>query len=139
MKAYRYDSVSKKYVGEVNCQKDPVASQRTGKDVWLLPANSTFVEPLKAKDGYDVVWNGSAWEYQEVIQPEPAPEPTQEEQRQARAQAYQAEVDPITSHIQRLRDAEQTEEIAAEIAELIAERAAKVTEIKERLPYPEEE
>lgn len=67
--------------------------------------------------------------------PEP-PAPTKEEQKQARAFAYQAEVDPITSHISRLRDAEQTEEIAAEIAELIAERDAKVEEIKERYPYP---
>ena len=67
--------------------------------------------------------------------PEPLP-PTKEEQRKARANAYQAEVDPITSHIQRLRDAEQTEEIVAEIADLIAERDAKVEEIKERYPYP---
>ena len=66
----------------------------------------------------------------------PAPAPTKEEQKEARARAYQAEVDPITSHISRLRDAEQTEEITAEIAELIAERDAKVEEIKERYPYP---
>ena len=69
----------------------------------------------------------------------PAPAPTKEEQKEARARAYQQEVDPITSHISRLRDAEQTEEIAAEIAELIAERDAKVEEIKERFPYPVEE
>lgn len=64
--------------------------------------------------------------------------PTHEEQRLNRADAYQAEVDPITSHISRLRDEEQTEEIVAEIEELIAERAALVAEIKERYPYPEE-
>ena len=64
------------------------------------------------------------------------PAPSKEEQSEKRAAAYQQEVDPITSHIQRLRDAEQTEEIAAEIAELIAERDAKVAEIKERYPYP---
>ena len=70
--------------------------------------------------------------------PEP-PAPTEEEQREKRAQAYQTEVDPITCHIDRLRDEEQTEEIVAEIAELIAERTAKVTEIKERYPYPVDE
>jgi predicted transcriptional regulator len=64
------------------------------------------------------------------------PAPTKEEQSEKRAEAYRAEVDPITSHISRLRDAEQTEEITAEIAELIAERDAKVEEIKERYPYP---
>lgn len=72
--------------------------------------------------------------FQIVEIPEP-PAPTEEEQRANRAAAYQAEVDPITSHIQRLRDMEQTEEIQAEIAELIAERDAKVEEIKERYPY----
>lgn len=63
------------------------------------------------------------------------PKPSHDEQSDKRAQAYQAEVDPITSHIQRLRDAEQTEEIIAEIETLIAERDAKVAEIKERYPY----
>lgn len=63
------------------------------------------------------------------------PKPSHDEQSDKRAQAYQAEVDPITSHIQRLRDAEQTEEILAEIETLIAERDAKVAEIKERYPY----
>lgn len=62
--------------------------------------------------------------------------PTEEEQRQNRAFAYQQEVDPITSHIQRLRDKEQTPEIQAEIAELIAERDTKVEKIKQRYPYP---
>ena len=58
-----------------------------------------------------------------------------EEIRKARASAYALEVDPITSHIQRLRDEEGTEQ---EIAELINERALKVEEIKQRYPYSEE-
>lgn len=73
-----------------------------------------------------------------AIYNEPLP-PTEEEQKEKRALAYQQEVDPITSHIQRLRDKEQTEEIIAEINELINERALKVEEIKQRYPYPEEE
>lgn len=64
------------------------------------------------------------------------PAPSKEEQSEKRADAYLAEIDPITAHIQRLRDAEQTEEVVAEIAELIAERDAKVEEIKARYPYP---
>lgn len=63
--------------------------------------------------------------------------PTDEEQRQNREQAYIQEVDPITAHIQRLRDQDPVPE--EEIAELIAERDAKVAEIKERFPYNEEE
>lgn len=73
--------------------------------------------------------------FQIIKNPEPLP-PTEEEQRENRARAYQQEVDPITSHIQRLRDMEQTEEIETEIANLIAERDAKVEEIKQRYPYP---
>lgn len=64
------------------------------------------------------------------------PAPTEEEQKENRARAYQAEIDPITSHIQRLRDEEQTEEIIAEIEQLITKRTAKVEEIKARYPYP---
>ena len=64
------------------------------------------------------------------------PEPTKEEQQQARQEAYKAEVDPITCHIQRLGDEEQTAEIIAEIAALVEERKAKVEEIKARYPYP---
>ena len=51
--------------------------------------------------------------------------------------AYAQEVDPITAHINRLRDEEQTDEIIAEIDELKEERKQKVQEIKERFPYNE--
>lgn len=63
------------------------------------------------------------------------PAPTHEEQSEKRAVAYQQEVDPITSHIQRLRDEDPDN---PEIDELLAERSAKVAEIKERYPYPTE-
>ena len=74
-----------------------------------------------------------------VIEAIPEHIPTYHEQQQARQQAYQAEVDPITCHIQRLGDEEQTAEIIAEIAKLVEERKAKVEEIKARYPYPEVE
>jgi hypothetical protein len=63
--------------------------------------------------------------------------PTNEEQKHAREVAYTTEVDPITSHIQRLRDEEQTEEIVQKINELIIERKQKVLEIQEKYPYNE--
>lgn len=65
--------------------------------------------------------------------------PTYEEQLQARQEAYKNEVDPITCHIQRLNDEEQTAEVVAEIASLVEKRKAKVAEIKERYPYPKAE
>ena len=58
---------------------------------------------------------------------------TNDEIKQIRASLYQELVDPITAHIQRLKDENPVPE--GEIAELIAERTAKVEEIKERYPY----
>lgn len=63
-----------------------------------------------------------------------APAIDNEYQSQMREKAYVAEVDPITAHIQRLRDDDPESE---EIAELIAERTAKRNEIKQRYPYAE--
>lgn len=78
-------------------------------------------------------------EYYEVVKnPEPTP-PTKEEQEQNRARAYQQEVDPITCHINRLKDKEQTEEIITKINELMIERDEKVLEIQEKYPYNEQE
>lgn len=67
------------------------------------------------------------------------PAPTEEEQRQKRAEAYANEVDPITAHIQRLRDEEQTEEVVAKIQELIEERRQVVEKIQRDYPYPVQE
>lgn len=61
--------------------------------------------------------------------------PTDEEQRQNRERAYAQEVDPITAHIQRLKDQDPVPE--GKIANLIAERDAKVEEIKAKFPYSE--
>ena len=63
-----------------------------------------------------------------------APAIDNEYQSKMREQAYIAEIDPITAHIQRLRDDEPE---SAEIATLIAERTAKRDEIKQRYPYGE--
>lgn len=66
------------------------------------------------------------------------PLPTNDEQAEKRRQAYLTEIDPITAHINRLRDKEQIPEIVTEIEQLVAERDAKVEEIKARYPYTEE-
>ena len=84
----------------------------------------------------ELAYNGN-WYVAGYAPEEPAP--TEEEQRQKREQAYTLEVDPITCHINRLSDEEQTPEIEQEIADLKEERSEKVEEIKERYPYPVEE
>ena len=58
---------------------------------------------------------------------------------ETRAGLYAAQVDPITAHINRLRDEEAvTPELEAEIAELVEERKQLVEEIKANNPYPAE-
>lgn len=108
-----------------------------------MKIKATLNKPYTDKErcAFIVEYNhNSGYEIQETdedllaIQPDPYI-PTDEEQRQARANAYAIEVDPITAHIQRLKD--ETPVPEGEITELIAEREAKVQEIKERYPYKE--
>ena len=69
MKAYRYNSENKKYEGEATCQIDPLESEIAGKEIYLLPADCTYEVPPEEKDGFDIVWNGDAWEYKEQEKP----------------------------------------------------------------------
>ena len=78
MIAYRYDN-NGLYISTIPCQLDPRATKKAGEEVYLLPANSTTVEPLKEKEGYNVIWNGEVWEYVEIPKPPTPPEPTPEE------------------------------------------------------------
>ena len=68
MKAYLYDEL-KRFSGETDCQIDPIETKIQGKEIYLLPANSTFKTPLPEKDGFFVVFNGEDWEYQEKPKP----------------------------------------------------------------------
>lgn len=106
-----------------------IAISDTDSEFFCLVKDTVKTDETHTTADYDQ-YNG------EYLLKSEIPAPTHDEQSERRAQAYQAEIDPITAHIQRLRDMEQTEEIVAEIAELIAERDAKVEEIKARYPYP---
>ena len=73
-----------------------------------------------------------------VIEAVVVPEKTREDVEAIRRQLYITEVDPLTAHINRLRDEELTPEIASEIAKLVEERKQVVARIKEENPYPAE-
>lgn len=60
MQAYIYDN-DRFYVGEMTCQRDPLESEKQGKDVYLTPANSTSVKPT-ITEGAKPRWTGTAWE-----------------------------------------------------------------------------
>ena len=49
--------------------KDPLESKLQGKDIWLLPAYCTLIEPPEAKEGFDIVWSGAALEHKEHEKP----------------------------------------------------------------------
>lgn len=63
MQTYKYNADTKEYLYAEDAFLDPLETEKAGKPVYLLPADSTFTEPLEANEGYAVVWNGSAWEY----------------------------------------------------------------------------
>lgn len=89
---------------------------------------SLGMSEMDVEQAYNMSW------YVQGYAPE-KPEPTYDEVRATRARLYQEQVDPITSHIQRLRDEENPDE--EKIAELIQERSEMVLKIQEENPYPE--
>lgn len=63
MRTYKYDHDTKEYLFSEDAFIDPLETEQQGKEVYLLPADSTFTAPLNAKDDYAVCWNGTSWEY----------------------------------------------------------------------------
>lgn len=57
---YKYDEKTKEYLGEAEALLDPLESQLQQKEIYLLPANATWLKPTP-KDGCVAVWNGEAW------------------------------------------------------------------------------
>ena len=64
MLTYKYDEETKEYLYSEEGFLDPLESQLQGKEIYLLPASSTFVPmTLEEKEGYAIAWNGDNWEY----------------------------------------------------------------------------
>lgn len=90
---YLYDEKTKKYTETRHAQIDPIETEKAGHVVYCrLPKCATYEQPLEPKDGFDVIWCGSAWEYREIPKPEPAPEPTPEEIKQRRIAELKAQL-----------------------------------------------
>ena len=79
MKAYLFNPETKEFEIEIEAQIDPLESVKQKKEIYLLPANSTYEKPLDEKDGFKVKWQGSSWIYEKIPEPEPEQEPTIEE------------------------------------------------------------
>lgn len=61
---YTYDEKTKEYTGTQNAFIDPLETKKRGKNVYLLPANSTNIKPtLKPSTDNDMlVFNGKEWQ-----------------------------------------------------------------------------
>ena len=92
MNVYFFDENTKEFIAEAKARKDPRASERLGKDVWLLPANATFDAPLQAKDGYKVVYK-DGWQYEKLPEPKKEPEPTLDELKDQKRSEINADRD----------------------------------------------
>ena len=85
MKAYQYNDENL-YIGEIEAQIDPLESEKSGQDIYILPENSTWKKPPKEKEGFLIKWNGEKWVQDEIPQPETEQEtePTYQEKRAPR-------------------------------------------------------
>jgi len=134
MLAYQYNEDSKKFTNEISCQKDPLESEMAGKDIWLLPANSTWEKPLEPKDGFEVKFLEGKWQYEAIPEPEPEPEPTEDEKKQRVRYTRDAYLNAITWRIERYN--EQT--ILGLSTDDTAETIQKIYEYRQYLrDYPE--
>ena len=110
------------------------------KDNKIIAISDTYTEfPFMIKDSVieDTEHTSSDYEQYEgeYLLKSEIPAPSHEEQSKKREAAYIAETDPIQTHIDRLKDGEQTPEIVAEIQALRIERDEKIAAIKARYPY----
>ena len=78
-KAYMFDDAGY-FVGESIAQIDPLETKAEGREIFIMPANSTEIMPPPEKDGFKRKWNGSEWIYEEIpTEKEEQREKTQEE------------------------------------------------------------
>lgn len=108
-----------------------IAISDTDSEFLCLVKDSVESDPEHTTDDYEQ-YNG------EYLLKSEIPAPSHDEQSKKREAAYIAETDPIQTHIDRLKDGEQTPEIVAEIEALRIERDEKIAAIKQRYPYPVE-
>lgn len=122
-------AVEKKYAKIINEETHEVQVGVGCPIGYYIEIGMTWME---VEYGWDSKWYQAGYVPE---QPEPTP-PTYEEVKKIREDLYKSEVDPITAHIQRLRDQEQTELIKQEIEALVRERDNTFINIQIEHPYP---
>lgn len=121
--------VDKKYAGIIIL--DDTDKSPSGR--WNIPANCTELKPLEKKEGFNVAWNGTGWEYveipQELIEPEPTAEELQEQARQALDAEYAVKLadkdNQIIKAVVIMQDTEYAQQLRQERTALVQEYADK--------------
>ena len=139
---YRYDQEKKTFQQSEEMLKDPLESELQGKDIWLLPADCTLIEPPEEKEGFDIVWNGEAWEYKEQ-EKEPEPYvPTEKEKTQQKIWDLKEKLSETDYKILKCSEASlQGQEMPYDLAVVVAQRdgwRAQINELEEKLKTIEE-
>jgi len=65
MKAYKYNKNNNEFINEIDCQIDPLESEKEKKDMYLLPANSTFIKPPEFKNNEICIFKNNKWDVME--------------------------------------------------------------------------
>lgn len=61
MNAYKFNPITKEYEGIQQAQLNPIQTKKQGKDVYLLPINSTFEIPPEKQEGKAIVFEDNKW------------------------------------------------------------------------------
>jgi len=61
MLIYNYDSTTKEYIGYSNAELDPEETKQQGRNVYLIPANATTIEPPKARE-HEIIVYENGWQ-----------------------------------------------------------------------------
>lgn len=63
MQTYRFHPKTKEFLYEEEAYLDPLETESQGKEIYLLPADSTFVAPPEEHEGFARIWSGNEWKY----------------------------------------------------------------------------
>lgn len=141
---YRYDQEKKTFQQSEEMHKDPLESKLQGKDVWLLPADCTLIEPPEAKEGFDIIFNGESWEYKEQEkEKEPEPYvPTEKEKTQQKIWDLKAKLSETDYKVLKCTEASlRGQELPYDLDAVVSERdgwRAQINELEEKLKTLEE-
>lgn len=61
MNVYKFNPITKEYEGIQQAQLDPIQTKKQGKNIYLLPINSTFEIPPEKQEGKAIIFENDNW------------------------------------------------------------------------------